>query len=117
MKNVDTVLTFDRSRFINGSTVVRGTELIDIVQGEFKEITFDSSSNKDYFQVYSINDTTFSDNFGLSDIGYDESIVKQFPLDCYSTFYTYVGKTINSVDAKSNPFYIERHTLSRPHLS
>ena len=117
LKNVDTVLTFDRSRFINGSTVVRGTELIDIIQGEFKEITFDSSSNKDYFQVYSINDTTFSDNFGLSDPGYDESIVKQFPLDCYSTFYTFVGKNINSVDAKSNPFYIERHTLSRPDLA
>lgn len=116
LKVISNSLVFDKSRFIIDSTVVPSTELIDIAQGEFKEVTFDGTTQKGYFQVYELEDDTFSDYYGVSDINYSDDIVISEPTNCYDNFYTYVGKRVSTdaIDyAKSNPFHIDRRTLSR----
>ena len=117
LKNTNTKLIFNKSRYFNNGEVVSGNELIDIVQGEFKEITFDSTKYKSYFQVFEIADNTFSNYFGRFDENYSEDIVKSLASSCYSTFYTYVGTSGDNKNVKENPFYIERESLSRPDLS
>lgn len=117
LKNQNTKLIFNRSRYFNNGEVVSGNELIDIVQGEFKEVIFDSSKYKSYFQVFDVTDNTFSNYFGRFDENYSEDIVKSLSNSCYSSFYTYVGTSSDNKNVRENPFYIERESLSRPDLS
>ena len=117
LKNQNTKLIFNRSRYFNNGEVVSGNELIDIVQGEFKEVIFDSSKYKSYFQVFDVTDNTFSNYFGRFDENYSEDIVKSLSISCYSSFYTYVGTSSDNKNVRENPFYIERESLSRPDLS
>lgn len=113
LKNVNNKLIFNRSRYFNNGTVISGNELIDIVQGEFKEVVFDTSNYKSYFQVLEIPDNTFSNYFGRMDENYSEDIISDFSGSCYDSFYTYIGTSSDNKDIKNNPFYIERESLSR----
>lgn len=116
LKNTSNVVTFTRSR-LNEAVNDNPTGYIDIVQGEFKEVNFDSSTKKSYFQTYEISDATFSNSFGYGDPNYTEAYVRDYKADCYENLFTFVGKDAGSGDPKGNPFYIERMTLSRPDLT
>ena len=51
LKNTANTLYFDKSRlFVDSNTVLVGNERIDVLQGEFKEQTFDNIQ-KGYFQI------------------------------------------------------------------
>ena len=113
LKNPNHKLIFNKSRYLNNGVVVSGNELIDVVQGEFKEVICDTVNYKSFFQVFDIPDNTFSNYFGRFDENYSEDVVKNFPDSCYDSFYTYIGTSGDNKDIKRNPFYIERESLSR----